>query len=101
MFLLKVRPAPRSHRTDTLFPYTTRFRSRYGGHLVAEFDLHPLPAQGADDRLARVAARAARPRADARLVVARAVLARRRGGGVARRRSGGGDRKSTRLNSSH
>src|SRR3546814_7817432 len=28
MFLLMIRRPPRSTRTDTLFPYTTRFRSR-------------------------------------------------------------------------
>src|SRR3546814_13858591 len=28
-FLLKIRRPPRSTRTDTLFPYTTLFRSRY------------------------------------------------------------------------
>src|SRR3546814_7571129 len=28
VFCLMIRPPPRSTRTDTLFPYTTRFRSR-------------------------------------------------------------------------
>src|SRR3546814_15716234 len=35
MFFLRIRQPPRSTRTDTLFPYTTLFRS--GGELV----LHP------------------------------------------------------------
>src|SRR3546814_3702238 len=34
MFFLRIRRPPRSTRTDTLFPYTTRFRSR----LAAEPD---------------------------------------------------------------
>src|SRR3546814_11280062 len=29
-FCLKIRRPPRSTRTDTLFPYTTLFRSRFG-----------------------------------------------------------------------
>src|SRR3546814_13610296 len=33
------RPPPRSTRTDTLFPYTTRFRSA----LLARLDLQPEP----------------------------------------------------------
>src|SRR3546814_13800254 len=31
MFCLMMRRPPQSTRTDTLFPYTTRFRSRGGG----------------------------------------------------------------------
>src|SRR3546814_16184410 len=31
-----IRPPPRSTRTDTLFPYTTLFRSRFGGHARRE-----------------------------------------------------------------
>src|SRR3546814_12687254 len=30
-FFLMIRRPPRSTRTDTLFPYTTLFRSQYGG----------------------------------------------------------------------
>src|SRR3546814_3930326 len=29
IFFLRIRPPPRSNRTDTLFPYTTLFRSHY------------------------------------------------------------------------
>src|SRR3546814_11688127 len=32
-FFLMLRRPPRSTRTDTLFPYTTLFRSRWGGAL--------------------------------------------------------------------
>src|SRR3546814_19416730 len=31
LFFLMIRRPPRSTRTDTLFPYTTLFRSRHGG----------------------------------------------------------------------
>src|SRR3546814_17976555 len=34
VFFLMIRRPPRSTRTDTLFPYTTLFRS-YGGHAMA------------------------------------------------------------------
>src|SRR3546814_4932429 len=36
-FFLMIRRPPRSTRTDTLFPYTTLFRSRRQGHVDAEF----------------------------------------------------------------
>src|SRR3546814_14437124 len=70
-------PTPRSTRIDTRFPYTSLFRS-------------PWPADGADERLAGVAAGGAAPSADARLLVGRAYMDRRRGIGLAGRRSGGG-----------
>src|SRR3546814_2203136 len=34
-FFLMIRRPPRSTRTDTLFPYTTLFRSLYGGQILA------------------------------------------------------------------
>src|SRR3546814_6102021 len=37
MFLLKIRRPPRSTRTDTLFPYTTRFRSIAQRHMTGEW----------------------------------------------------------------
>src|SRR3546814_19111177 len=38
-FFLMIRRPPRSTRTDTLFPYTTLFRSiqNYGTHVTGEF----------------------------------------------------------------
>src|SRR3546814_14144635 len=77
-FFLIIRRPPRSTRTDTLFPYTTLFRSRHDAD--------------AED-FGRAAQRPARP----------AVAARARAGGRARPHAGrtGADRKSTRLNSSH
>src|SRR3546814_18306787 len=38
-FFLMVRRPPRSTRTDTLFPYTTLFRSGIGTCRIVEFDL--------------------------------------------------------------
>src|SRR3546814_15116191 len=35
-FFLMIRRPPRSTRTDTLFPYTTLFRSSYGGRYIPE-----------------------------------------------------------------
>src|SRR3546814_13973651 len=82
-FFLMIRRPPRSTRTDTLFPYTTLFRSRRvpGGG--------PVPVLRA----------AARP-----VPGARAPAPGRRGGDRLRRGQRGlpqQDRKSTRLNSSH
>src|SRR3546814_15943659 len=39
-FFLMIRRPPRSTRTDTLFPYTTLFRSEQYFHLAS----HPVPA---------------------------------------------------------
>src|SRR3546814_2050501 len=64
-------------------------RRRHGGHLVEQLDLHPLPADGADDRLAGGAADAAIEDAGAGVVVAGTRLARRGRAGVAGGRSGG------------
>src|SRR3546814_11137925 len=38
-----IRRPPRSTRTDTLFPYTTLFRSIYQSLLTYSFDLKPQP----------------------------------------------------------
>src|SRR3546814_20235517 len=76
-FFLMIRRPPRSTRTDTLFPYTTLFRSEFG--IVG------------DDQQGRAQRRAPREdQLDDRVA--------RRGVEIARRQS---DRKSTRLNSSH
>src|SRR3546814_14235527 len=37
-FFLMIRPPPRSTRTDTLFPYTTLFRSSDENHRLANVD---------------------------------------------------------------
>src|SRR3546814_12695502 len=71
-FFLMIRRPPRSTRTDTLFPYTTLFRSCPGhARNLARGRARPASLVGAGD-------------------------AGRRDHGVAR-----ADRKSTRLNSSH
>src|SRR3546814_18433541 len=75
LFFLMNRRPPRSTRTDTLFPYTTLFRSEAGR-------ARALAGQ----------ARTGRPGAP----VAKAAYRARLG-----KRPGIGDRKSTRLNSSH
>src|SRR3546814_16949237 len=74
-FFLMIRRPPRSTRTDTLFPYTTLFRSPVGGDVAAQGrDLVPV---------------AAGDRGDGRRVERHTVDAADE------------DRKSTRLNSSH
>src|SRR3546814_1851929 len=54
-FLLMIRRPPRSTRTDTLFPYTTLFRSRQAGQQHADArHVHALLAlwhRAADDRV--------------------------------------------------
>src|SRR3546814_15151385 len=93
---------PRSTRTDTLFPYTTLFRSEAGAqahHLADHDDAGRLYAGGgsvvgtAPQRgLKHDLGRQGRLADDGdRLGGGAAVLLQR----------GGGDRKSTRLNSSH
>src|SRR3546814_7136962 len=42
-FFLMIRRPPRSTRTDTLFPYTTLFRSRAGGILLSRRADRPFP----------------------------------------------------------
>src|SRR3546814_14849334 len=95
-FFLMIRRPPRSTRTDTLFPYTTLFRSRAADqHMVGAGDsrlrqrgarqraqpaLHPVARDGVADLLADGIA-------DANACIAVAARAE--------------DRKSTRLNSSH
>src|SRR3546814_17585629 len=95
-FFLMIRRPPRSTRTDTLFPYTTLFRSvqqlaglRVAMRVVAEID---LAETGVDAIGRRVGERTVQPRAG----LGAGGIALRRAGDVERP-----DRKSTRLNSSH
>src|SRR3546814_5437299 len=46
-FFLRVRRPPRSTRTDTLFPYTTLFRSTRAGKAISAFALSE-PRSGSD-----------------------------------------------------
>src|SRR3546814_14160172 len=94
LFFLRIRRPPRSTRTDTLFPYTTLFRSaaahaRRGGvpgHLVLVLDT----GAGALDR-----------REGAVVGEGLATLAAVAGDHRPQIAGGAVDRKSTRLNSSH
>src|SRR3546814_17156072 len=80
-FFLMLRRPPRSTRTDTLFPYTTLFRSRRRDHRAGgRGGSRPASARTAQEKEAQAARRD-------RLV---------RGSAASRQ-----DRKSTRLNSSH
>src|SRR3546814_12379972 len=89
-FFLMIRRPPRSTRTDTLFPYTTLFRSR----------LQDLPYEQRSPRFRQ------RPRGTGRcrrLALAWPEPTDDRNGSGEYARGGGRstDRKSTRLNSSH
>src|SRR3546814_3689526 len=103
-----IRRPPRSTRTDTLFPYTTLFRSPCARNRLG---IGRSVDRIADDA-ARLRDREVRRRAAEDDVVERHALLPRIGGreGVAAifdrdavdgRGEGHGDRKSTRLNSSH
>src|SRR3546814_13567716 len=100
------RRPPRSHLTDTLFPYTTLFRSTCGTMSVGErgvynrawqpllFDVDtiPFPHEGMEqatlDALEAACAAQETNSKPAAFIVEPLIL-------------GAGDRKSTRLNSSH
>src|SRR3546814_13948564 len=51
-FFLMIRRPPRSTRTDTLFPYTTLFRSH--GIAVGQIDAHHAQAEDIGFEIARV-----------------------------------------------
>src|SRR3546814_15710961 len=87
-FLLMIRRPPRSTRTDTLFPYTTLFRSDHD-----DYALIGRARDGADERGAGRST-AQRKVDDLCAVLDSDVDCRRNVGVII-------DRKSTRLNSSH
>src|SRR3546814_18660068 len=93
-FLLRIRRPPRSTRTDTLFPYTTLFRSAEQGNGAVEGDDGNRAHQQAlvDGLEGKLAKRSLAQTRQAGEQVDRQV---ERGGPDAE------DRKSTRLNSSH
>src|SRR3546814_20424523 len=96
-FLMKRRP-PRSTRTDTLFPYTTLFRSPGSTKNVAVRQWDDLSQVAGEKRRRRDAS--ARDRLHRGAVVDHDLAAR----GQVEQALGahpGEDRKSTRLNSSH
>src|SRR3546814_11344231 len=99
-----IRRPPRSTRTDTLFPYTTRFRShRQVGdvrHVVrrcSQSDLEGAPALGQEDAVAVIGVPAGYILDDQRAL---ALDIQRQVADIGAA-DAGGDRKSTRLNSSH
>src|SRR3546814_8495402 len=115
-----IRRPPRSTRTDTLFPYTTLFRSavvveahqlaQVGLHVLRGIELLPLARRdpqlvvAAEQQAVAVVAAAADlghlapDHLQAFERAAAAIVQRQR---AARDRAAAGDRKSTRLNSSH
>src|SRR3546814_3668083 len=110
-FFLMIRRPPRSTRTDTLFPYTTRFRSHlapYDYTKISLLERYKPPSLahwfGTDnfgrDVLSRVMVGA---RATILSALAATALATIAGSliGTTSAFVGGKDRKSTRLNSSH
>src|SRR3546814_18757054 len=104
-FFLMIRRPPRSTRTDTLFPYTTRFRSEAGRLRAAATSEEGAIAEGIDTRQVATEERIRRTVTDivegvvgqgnARVQVS-AEMDFSRVSETSER-----DRKSTRLNSSH
>src|SRR3546814_13764410 len=99
-----IRRPPRSTRTDTLFPYTTLFRSEYGPRIllkedeeVSDFVAGQLRQEGVDILTGH----------EAIGIEGKTLIARAAGGEVSIPFDdlilavGRKDRKSTRLNSSH
>src|SRR3546814_18023676 len=105
VFVLMLRRPPRSTRTDTLFPYTTRFRSRRGVERlrvgVGDDEIDALDARR-DHVCDGIAARAAdADHRDARLQLVDLRRANIDAHQIVSLQRRTGDRKSTRLNSSH
>src|SRR3546814_14824722 len=94
-------PPPRSTRTDTLFPYTTLFRSEAGAELLHARGAHAvrreLGVEVADGLVRHADVGAHQPLQRAAVPVAAQVVFRRREDDAFLVQ----DRKSTRLNSSH
>src|SRR3546814_4864385 len=122
LFFLMIRRPPRSTRTDTLFPYTTLFRSGLRARCLRDRllpsrrddidrqDRHVLsPSPRAGWRRGRNGAEMARvsPMPLGRVshfvgsIVSESIDGRSGGARLVLAISGGGDRKSTRLNSRH
>src|SRR3546814_10868070 len=109
LFFLMIRRPPRSTRTDTLFPYTTLFRSPFAPVNVAlegnvEAVAHPaVHAVGAVDEIILGLLSAARPLQHDLDALAHRFQVSERGAALDGRTEPGEnlDRKSTRMNSSH
>src|SRR3546814_13214062 len=109
-----VRRPPRSTRTDTLFPYTTLFRSCGKAFVIQPKPFHDaepkilqlhirLQTQFARNGLAAIGLHVQSDRSFVAVggIVGQAVTLVKRGPLSAKRIATQGDRKSTRLNSSH
>src|SRR3546814_20442539 len=99
-----IRRPPRSTRTDTLFPYTTLFRSqadRVAGDRIAEAGMKLLGHRSAADDVARLDDPYLQTRFRGIEGADEAVVAGTDDEGVIGFGHETSDRKSTRLNSSH
>src|SRR3546814_19095418 len=98
-FFVKIRRPPRYTRTDTLFPYTTLFRSRLGVGRRQFYKLLTSYRERLKGASANGHRNGARRRIDERkeTVIAQAIEV----AGAAAKSTRRIDRKSTRLNSSH
>src|SRR3546814_1916460 len=103
-----IRRPPRSTRTDTLFPYTTLFRSRSSHVVSKQPGYKPDKADGGSISCRRFLEREGREGGNAAIVYRDRLRGNRSGvpeipcGGKLRRLGPPWkDRKSTRLNSSH
>src|SRR3546814_13466587 len=99
VFFLKILRPPRSTRTDTLFPYTTLFRSDHGNAVlsrwpIVEHENHDVSV-GSHESRGMLHCRVRHPDLDDTMHVVCVHLGLRE----SHRRAQ--DRKSTRLNSSH
>src|SRR3546814_12347082 len=68
LFFLMIRRPPRSTRTDTLFPYTTLFRSRRVDRLEIPFPRHLVEALGRPGLIGGGQQQRIRPAAAAQIV---------------------------------
>src|SRR3546814_21112035 len=97
-----IRQPPRSTRTDTLFPYTTLFRSRFPNRHLGAIGMKALIAFDLDGTLADskqpLDERMGQALADLLAVAEAAIIS---GGDWPQFDKQVADRKSTRLNSSH
>src|SRR3546814_14177945 len=101
-----MRPPPRCKRTDTLFPYTTRFRSAWAAQPLS-YRIETLRrfanvVRGKNDKLADLIAReTGKPIWEALTEVDSVINKVEISVAAYAERTGQKDRKSTRLNSSH
>src|SRR3546814_11039836 len=81
LFFVMIRRPPRSTRTDTLFPYTTLFRSRAADHACFLFDVREFMG---DQMIALRGPRGERPAVESDVVAKRVGPGADRVGGAGR-----------------